>query len=225
MTAGIDRRRLSLGALSVATFAVAASAIPARAPHPAKGYLASSLPKSIADRVSVDVTIDVSPAIESLQGRLYDEIVNRRYDRAGADAIDLLVAYGRDQSEALGAHRQEACYLAQGFKVSQWRQVDLHIPAAAPLRLVEFVAESANSRTLVSYWMTIGKYIRTDKFGRLTALVRQSMWGTIPDGYLVRLSSPYRGMDTTAMAHHRFIGSFVEVASLDLKTHLVPPLR
>jgi exosortase B len=178
-----------LAALAMAGAAVATPVIkpvPAHLPID----LERALPTSFADwRVDPDTeSVAPTPDVQSKLDLIYNQIVSRTYVNAAGERMMLTVAYGGDQSDALKAHRQEACYAAQGFEIHDLQ----HGTASAAGRMIpvtRMVAVRGERVEPVTYWFTMGDRVVLGRAERLHVQVASGLRGRVPDGMLVRVSS------------------------------------
>jgi EpsI family protein len=179
--------------LGAAVMALAAALTQFAQPVPVAkpGLLADALPKEFGGwRVDPETTpVAPTPDVQQNLDRIYDEIVSRTYiDRAGRRVM-LILAYGGDQSDSMKAHRQEVCYTAQGFQVSNVHNDTLKLADGRLSPLVRMHAVKGNRSEPVSYWFTMGEYVVLGRLERLIAQVRYGLAGEMPDGMLVRVST------------------------------------
>jgi len=126
---------------------------------------------------------------KELIARIYDQTLNRTYVNSAGERIMLSIAYGGSQTRQLRAHRQEVCYTAQGFQISQLEQANLLI-GSANIRGTRMVARQGDVRVEpVTYWFTMGDTVVQSYVDRQIAQLKYAMSGVIPDGYLYRVSS------------------------------------
>ncbi len=134
------------------------------------------------------VPIAVSPDVEQVLNRTYDQLVSQTYIANDGYRVMLSVAYGSAQTRQLRAHRQEVCYSAQGFQIRELRRVrldvmDVNIPAT------RMVARMGGRVEPVLYWFTMGDQAVLSLWDRQRVQFEYSLRGLIPDGFLVRFSS------------------------------------
>ena len=132
----------------------------------------------------------VKPKVDGLAASLYNQILQRAYASASADAeAMLLIAYGGIQSDLLQLHRPEVCYPALGFQIESKVDAALALPGgAASLPVARVVAVSGERRENIVYWTRVGEDLPTSGRAQRTVLLRDAMEGFIPDGVLVRAS-------------------------------------
>ena len=129
-----------------------------------------------------------APDVQANLARLYRQIVTRTYVNGAGERMMLTVAHGGDQSDALKAHRQEVCYAAQGFEISDLAHGRLQA-AGRDLPVTRFHARLGERSEPVTYWFTMGDRVVLGRAERLRVQLAYGFAGRIPDGMLVRVSS------------------------------------
>ena len=134
------------------------------------------------------VPILPSPDVTVTLNKIYDQTLGRTYVNDSGASIMLSVAYGSAQTRQLRAHRQEVCYSAQGFQISDVRRetISLH---GANLPITRMVATQGRRVEPVLYWFTMGHKAVMSLWDRQWAQFEYSLSGIVPDGFLFRLSS------------------------------------
>ena len=191
-TRSSSRGKWLVPGLAALAMAGAAAATPALKPA------ASSLPIDLERAIPASFgewrldpeagQIAPTPDVKAKLDLIYNQIVSRTYVNAAGDRMMLTVAYGGDQSDALKAHRQEACYAAQGFDIHGLE----HGTASAAGRTIpvtRMVAVRGDRVEPVTYWFTMGDRVVLGRGERLRVQVASGLKGRIPDGMLVRVSS------------------------------------
>lgn len=146
----------------------------------------------------------------------YDQIVGYTYVNAKRQQVMLSMAYGSSQKQGLRAHRQEVCYRAQGFNISEMKQVDFQV-LGKPVEAAQFVARYGKRVEPVTYWFTMGDHVVRSYLGRQIVQMQYALSGYIPDGYLFRVST----LGTETAAGHELQRQFTE----ELMQHLPPDLK
>ena len=152
--------------------------------------LEAAIPKSFGDW-TVDETvvpINPSPDQEKTLKEIYDQIVSRTYVNTQGQKIMLSVAYGSSQTQGLRAHRQEVCYSAQGFQINALSKEDFVVDGVT-VPATRMVAVNGPRTEPVTYWFTMGDSLVRSLLDRQLTQLKYSLTGTIPDGYLFRVSS------------------------------------
>ncbi|MBA5637134.1 EpsI family protein [Duganella sp. LX20W] len=172
----------------------------------AKFNLETAIPVAFGDW-QVDrqiVPLKVDPELERKLNKLYNQTLARTYVNSDGQRIMLSIAYGGDQSEGLGLHKPEVCYVAQGFQIQAdaTARVD---SGYGQLFVKRLMAVAGERNEPITYWITIGdKVIKPGIDQKLTQL-RYGLTGVIPDGMLVRVST----LDTDTAAAYRLQDAFV----------------
>jgi EpsI family protein len=152
--------------------------------------LEKSIPKVFGDW-KVDpymIPIPPSPDQVSAMSKIYDQILSRTYVNSQGERIMLSITYGSRQNQQMRAHRQEVCYSAQGFKISQLHRLPLTV-AGATVPSARMVATQGQRVEPVTYWFTMGDEAVMSYLDRELTQLKYAVAGQIPDGYLVRVSS------------------------------------
>jgi EpsI family protein len=195
-----------------AVMAVTAAAAPVLRPVPVASItnLEAMIPASFGDW-RMDPTVEAvapAPDVQANLDRLYRQIVSRTYVNSAGERVMLMVAYGGDQSDALKAHRQEACYAAQGFAIHDLRHGTLPV-AGRTIPVTRMHAVRGERSEPVTYWFTMGDRVVLGRAERLRVQLENGLAGRIPDGMLVRVSN-LSGDATSAYAvHQSFVAAMV----------------
>ena len=123
--------------------------------------------------------------------RPYDQTVMRTYARRDGAVIMLALAYGSRQRQEVKIHRPELCYVAQGFQVGSKEHAALALNNGRSVALTRLMARSSSRVEPVTYWIRIGEEISQSAWQSRLAILREGFQGRIPDGILVRVSTPY----------------------------------
>lgn len=185
----VQRSRWVAGAAMVACAIAAALWRPVAVADPSF-HLEALVPAEFGHwRVDASVVpIAPTPDVQENLDKLYGQIVSRTYVNDRGERMMLVVAWGGDQSDSLKAHRQEVCYSAQGFAVSDVHRDALEVNGAS-VPLVRMHAVKATRSEPVSYWFTMGDHVVIGRVDRLLAQIGYGLMGRIPDGLLVRVSN------------------------------------
>lgn len=178
---------LMLGAATLSVVAVPTKLLSDTRP----GFdLEKAIPKTFGDW-TVDpymVPIPPSPDQEAAMNKIYDQVLSRTYVNSKGERVMLSITYGSRQNQQMRAHRQEVCYSAQGFKISQLERLPLDV-GGAKVPVARMVATQGQRSEPVTYWFTMGDSAVMSYLDRELTQLRYAMVGQIPDGYLVRVSS------------------------------------
>jgi EpsI family protein len=158
----------------------------------------------------------ISPDLQALLNKIYNQTLNRSYVNSSGDRIMLSVAYGGDQSDGTSAHMPEVCYPAQGFQLLSKKTSELMLGQKSfPVR--NLVARLGSRVEPITYWTVIGDRIVLTGTEQKIAQLAYTTRGLIPDGVLVRIST----IDTDPVRAYRTQAGFVE----DLASALSAPDR
>jgi EpsI family protein len=126
----------------------------------------------------------------------YDQTLERLFVREDGTEVMLVIAYGGDQSGSytnndagsLQIHRQEYCYLTQGYEIRDSHDTQIQTSTSQiPVR--RLITQLGPQQELITYWVTIGKEAQVPGFGRRLAQIRYGLRGEVPDGMLIRMST------------------------------------
>jgi exosortase B len=198
----------------------AALAAPAMKPVRAEGMafdLEKIVPTAFGDwRIDTEIApIAPAPDVQSKLDRLYRQIVTRTYVNSRGEQMMLTIAHGGDQSDALKAHRQEACYRAQGFEIEALAHGEL-AAAGRTIPVTRMLAVRGERSEPVTYWFTMGDRVVLGRAERLKVQLASGLAGRIPDGMLVRVSSLSADAASAFSAQRSFIAAiFTAMPSAD----------
>jgi exosortase B len=198
----------------------AALAAPAMKPVRAEGMavdLEKVVPTAFGDwRIDTGIEPVVpAPDVQSKLDRIYRQIVTRTYVNPQGEQMMLTIAYGGDQSDALKAHRQEACYRAQGFEIESLAHGEL-AAAGRTIPVTRMLAVRGERFEPVTYWFTMGDRVVLGRAERLKVQLASGLAGRIPDGMLVRVSSLSADTAAAFNAQRSFIAAiFTAMPSAD----------
>jgi exosortase B len=148
--------------------------------------------------------------------QIYSQTLSRTYVNPAGQRVMLAIAYGSNQTRQLRAHRQEVCYVAQGFQVESLRSALLQADGV-PVPVTRMVASHGARVEPVTYWFTMGSSVVRSYLDRQLAELRYALSDTIPDGYLFRVST----IGADAQAAFALQAGFVD----ELMRSLDPALR
>jgi EpsI family protein len=172
------------------------------------------VPPAFGDwRIDPDV-VQVTPApdVQANLDRLYRQIVSRTYVNGQGERMMLTIAHGGDQSDALKAHRQEACYAAQGFEIRSLAHGELST-AGRTILVTRMHAVRGDRSEPVTYWFTMGDRVVLGRAERLRVQVENGLAGRIPDGLLVRVSSLSNDAPRAYAAQQSFVAALMGATS------------
>jgi exosortase B len=210
---GYRTRTLAAALLAAGAMAGAAIAAPALRPIASEASppdLERMVPVRFAGWQVDPLVVPIVPApdVQANLERIYRQIVNRTYVNAAGERMMLTVAYGGDQSDALKAHRQEACYAAQGFAIRDLRHGEL-AAAGRNIPVTRMLAVRGLRHEPVTYWFTMGDRVVLGRLERLEVQLRSGLAGRIPDGMLVRVSNLSRDAAPAFAAQQAFVAAIL----------------
>jgi EpsI family protein len=169
------------------------------------------IPRSFGSWIIDPSIIPIAPAPDAQANldRLYSQVVSRTYVNARGERVMLVVAYGGEQSDALKAHRQEVCYVAQGFEIRNVLNENLRFREKT-IPVTRVVAVRGPRSEPVTYWFTMGDRVVLGRLERLMVQLRFGLSGRIPDGMLVRVSSISSNPAQAFNGQEEFISALLE---------------
>ncbi len=108
----------------------------------------------------------------------------------------LSIAYGRDQTDSVGAHMPEGCYSGQGFAVNSISKQQLNT-AEGNIPVMRLLARKSDRIEPITYWLTTGKKVGYPGWETKKIKLQYALSGSIPDGLLMRVSSTTASIDPT----------------------------
>lgn len=183
--------------------------------------LESSIPKAFGDW-KIDpymIPIPPSPDQESAMSKIYDQILSRTYVNSKGERMMLSITYGSRQNQQMRAHRQEVCYSAQGFKISQLQRLPL-VVAGAMVPSARMVATQGQRVEPVTYWFTMGDDAVMSYLDRELTQLKYAVVGQIPDGYLVRVSSLSGNPEEAFARQAEFADALMASVDIELRRRL-----
>jgi EpsI family protein len=172
------------------------------------------------------IQMDLSPrdGEERTMDQPYDQTLMRAYVRDDGAMVMLALAYGRSQRQEVKIHRPEGCYVAQGFAVKSKKADALEIAAGTQVSVNRLLTENGRRLEPVTYWIRIGDKLTSNAWESRTVVFLEGLRGRIPDGMLVRVSTPLSpGADVSAAyaVQDAFLKDLVSVLSGPGKTALL----
>lgn len=204
-----DRRKFLVGLL----FCTAAGVAAWRQPRAHLDYLGSQklddlVPKSIGSWNFVTASGLVVPTEDSLEKRLYSQLLTRVYSDGQNPPVMLLLAQNGSQDGFLQIHRPETCYTAGGYQISAM--------APHPIKLGSKVimansidASAGGPIEHVVYWTRVGNKMPSSWKQQKLAVAEQNLKGIIPDAILVRISCVSDDGDLARSTIDSFIRSMI----------------
>jgi len=209
----VPQASLPIAAVLCGTMAVTALAAPALRPVPSSAPapdLEHIIPAAFGDwRLdSADLPVPPTPEVKANLERIYSQVVSRTYVNSAGQRVMLMVAYGGDQSDALKAHRQEACYAAQGFMIDGLHHGRVRV-AGRDIPVTRMHAERGERSEPVTYWFTMGDRVVLGRVERLRVQLANGFAGRVPDGMLVRISNLSGDVRRSYAAHEAFLAAWM----------------
>lgn len=134
------------------------------------------------------VPLEVDPDTQARLNKIYNQTLSRTYIDDRGQRVMLSIAYGGDQSDNMGVHKPEVCYVAQGFEVRSNKEGELSTDfARLPVR--NLLAVAGGRSEPITYWITIGDAIAKPGIDQRMQQLRIGLTGTVADGMLVRVST------------------------------------
>jgi EpsI family protein len=136
-------------------------------------------------------TIDslvLSPQVQSLMGKIYNQILTRNYINEKGRRIMLSITYGGTQNTEMQVHRPEMCYPAQGFMLGAVTKDVIDIDGNK-LPVMKLVASQGLRVEPIMYWVMIGESAVRGGLDQSLARVKYGLTRTIPYGILIRVST------------------------------------
>jgi exosortase B len=147
---------------------------------------------------------------------IYSQSISRMYVNSRGERVMLSIAYGDNQTQQLRAHRQEVCYVAQGFQIHSLHDHLLPV-GGKTIPVTRMVASNGPRIEPVTYWFTMGDAVVRSYLDRQLAQLKYALSDYNPDGYLFRVST----IDPDSAAAFRIQQRFAD----DLLRHLDPQVR
>lgn len=130
----------------------------------------------------------LSPQVESLVGKIYNQVLTRNYINDKGRRVMLSIAYGGTQNTEMQVHRPEMCYPAQGFVLGAVAEDVIDIDGNK-LPVMKLVATQGLRVEPIMYWVMIGESAVRGGLDQSLARVKYGLTRTIPYGILIRVST------------------------------------
>lgn len=134
------------------------------------------------------VPLIVSPEMDALVDRTYDQTLSRNYINGKGVRIMLSIAYVREESRSMQVHLPEVCYVAQGFQVGSMSRAFIDF-SGTKLPVMKLVATRGQRIEPITYWIVMGDFAVRGKMEQSLARIRYGLEGQIPSGMLIRVST------------------------------------
>jgi EpsI family protein len=138
----------------------------------------------------------VNPETAAALDKIYAQTLSRVYENSQGQRIMVSIAYGRDQTDSVGAHLPEGCYSGQGFAVNSILKDQL-ATGAGTIPVIRLLAKKSNRIEPITYWLTTGKKVGYPGWETKKIKLQYALSGKIPDGLLMRVSSVTASTDRT----------------------------
>jgi EpsI family protein len=219
----LTRRAILVGGAMAITAAGAYAATPRRAEHRlAKQKLGALIATEIGPwRYISPVGVIVAREDEGEPVDGYDQVLTRVYDAPGLPSIMLLLAYGSTQGGSLQLHRPETCYPGQGFKLSDFTELNFEFLRGQKVHARRFTASRDDRIERIVYWTRISRSFPRNTAEEYAAIFAGVFSGVIPDGLLVRISTLGGDIPASDAAIARFARDMVQSASASGRTILL----
>lgn len=134
--------------------------------------------------------------------------------------IFLSISFGKNQLDSrVQAHRPEYCYRAQGYQISAIQDREfLSSGGTFPIR--RLTAAKPGNTEQISYWMTLDDSAVIPGWSRMLAQIKYGLLGTIPDGLLIRVSSPSEEPVSAYLSQTVFINDWLKALPDPLSSRL-----
>lgn len=162
----------------------------------------------------------VNPQTEEAINRIYAQTLSRVYVNSKGDMIMLSIAYGEDQSDAVGAHLPEGCYGGQGFAISQIKRTHISTPYA-DIPAVRLLATKGNRVEPITYWLRTGGQVAHPDWDTKRLKLSYAFKGFIPDGLLLRVSSLTDDADAGYLLQQQFVDALLASLSQEQRLYLI----
>jgi EpsI family protein len=219
----LTRRAVIVGGAMAFTAVGAYAATPRRAEHRlAKQKLGSLIATQVGPwRYTSPAGVIVAREDEGEPVDGYDQVLTRVYDAPGLPSIMLLLAYGSTQGGSLQLHRPETCYPGQGFKLSDFSELNYAFLPGQEVHARRFTASRDDRIERIVYWTRISRTFPRNTAEEYAAIFGGVFNGVIPDGLLVRISTLGGDIAESDAAISQFAHDMVQSASAPGRTILL----
>jgi len=206
-------------AVSAGSFALRPSATPTR--QGTAVSLEQVVPKSFSDwrALPEQLSMVVNPQAEQYLYGLYSQVLSRTYVDSRGYRVMLSIAYNEDQRGGLQTHRPEACYPAQGFRVSPTETTRVST-AFGDIEAQRLNASLGARKEPITYWVTVGSQVVNNRFDKRLAEMKLALTGQVPDGMLFRISSIDEDAKRAYAAHIRFAADMMGAVPVSVRKQL-----
>lgn len=167
----------------------------------------------------------VNPETAAALNKIYAQTLSRVYENAKGQRIMLSIAYGRDQSDSVGAHLPEGCYGGQGFAINSIEKSQLTTPFGR-IPVMRLLASKSDRIEPITYWLTTGKKVGYPGWETKKIKLKYALNGSIPDGFLMRISSIAQSstdndIDASYITQTMFADDLLISVSAQQRVHLI----
>lgn len=132
----------------------------------------------------------VNPQANAAVSEIYQQVLSRHYvNTKNGNVVMLSIAYGADQSYGHDLHVPDVCYPAGGFQIVQRTDSRLHFGDNLSLPTRRLIAQRAQRREPLTYWVVVGERAVTGAVAAKLAALSYGMQGVVPDGMIIRVST------------------------------------
>lgn len=220
----LNLKHLIIGIAMIAAAGLAVAITPREkiADHGPKVDLETMIPKQFGEWAMDEkiVPLQVDPALQANLNKIYNQTLSRTYINGKGDRVMLSIAYGGDQSDAMGVHKPEICYPAQGFQVIKQMNATLET-GFHPVPVVRLVATQGHRIEPITYWITIGDRVPGSGTARKLEQLKYGLTGKVPDGLLFRVSSINGDTDRAFSEQTSFVNALLKNASQEARVRLI----
>lgn len=153
--------------------------------------------------------IQLSPDVQAQLDKIYSQTLTRTYINTSGQRVMLSIAYGSDQGRAVQVHKPEVCYPMQGFHILSIAKSVMHT-LSGEIPVMRLVASQGRRVEPISYWIAVGGTVVRGALEQNLARIRYGLTGTVPDGFLVRVSSITRDEAGAYALHDRFVSDMLQ---------------
>ncbi|MBC7452607.1 MAG: exosortase B [Massilia sp.] len=191
-----------------------------------KIVLETSIPLAFGDwKLDPDVVAVVPSSVkQEAISQIYSQTLSRTYVNSAGQRVMLAIAYGSNQTRQLRAHRQEVCYVAQGFQIDAIRSENI-VFAGTTVPATRMLASSGARNEPVTYWFTMGSNVVRSYYDRQFVELKYALSDFIPDGYLFRVSSISSDALAAFPVHDAFVNDLMGSLSPEVRARLLGAQR
>lgn len=154
-----------------------------------------------------------------------DDHVIANYARPGEPWVNFYTAYYATQSGGQSAHSPRTCIPGGGWKITQFEEADVALPAASGSALPPSVTvnraiiQKGEHRQLVYYWFDQRGRLLTNELTVKWFILQDGIARSRSDGALIRLVTPVAPGEELAAADRRLAG-FMSTIAPSLRKHI-----